>query len=141
VFKDLADIFRLGALLVAAFGDPAVDGVRPKARFFRGVSEAICRTVETRCGGRGSGVPGLEGLLRRLIKPYLSTSLPLTSSQSSMPPASSCPLLAPPPLRLDSEDPGLWDVSWLKSPFDLRVLVLGTRSSVEGLTSLPPPPH
>jgi hypothetical protein len=88
VFNDLADTFRLGARWKLAL-DVALDGERPNVRLFLGVSEASCNTVETRCGGLGSGVPGLDGFLLTVMNPYLSTSLPLTSSQSSMPPANS----------------------------------------------------
>lgn len=73
--------------------DVAVDAERPKARFLRGASDANCKTVETLWGGRGSGVPGLELFRRMSMKPYRSTSFPSTSSQSSMPPASSCSCL------------------------------------------------
>jgi hypothetical protein len=46
VFKDFAEIFLLGASLKVLFEDVAEEGDLPKARFFRGVSEANCRTVE-----------------------------------------------------------------------------------------------
>jgi hypothetical protein len=97
-----------------------VDGVRPKVRFLRGVSEANCKTVETRCGGRGSGVPGREGLRRRSMKPYLSTSPPLTSSQSSIPPASSCELFIPSSsLGFGGEISEFLGTFGLKNPFAL----------------------
>ena len=85
VLSDRADTFLLGARLKPA----ADEGDRPNARFFLGVSDANCNTVETLCGGLGSGVPGLEGSRFTLINPYRSTSPPRTSSQSSIPPASS----------------------------------------------------
>jgi hypothetical protein len=47
VFKDLPEIFLLGARSKVLFEDVAEEGDLPKARFFRGVSEANCRTVET----------------------------------------------------------------------------------------------
>lgn len=66
-------------------------------RCLRGVSDASCRTVDTRCSRGGSGVLALnefaddscEAGLRGTMKPYRSTSPPLRSSQSSIPPASS----------------------------------------------------
>jgi hypothetical protein len=51
-------------------------------------------TVEIRCGGLGSGVPARFAVsFRTVMKPYLSTSPPLMSSQSSRPPANSCSIL------------------------------------------------
>ena len=80
--------FRLGARLKPAL-DVAFEAERPNVRLLLGVSDANCRTVDTLCGGRGSGVPGRDGFLLVVMKPYLSTSLPLISSQSSIPPANS----------------------------------------------------
>lgn len=62
VLSDLAETFRLGARVNGFALDVAVEGDRPNGLFFLGESDASCRTVETRCGGLGSGVPGLEGL-------------------------------------------------------------------------------
>lgn len=66
-------------------------------RCLRGVSDASCRTVETRCSRGGSGElarnefadEACEAGLRGTINPYRSTSPPLRCSQSSIPPASS----------------------------------------------------
>src|ERR1700753_1166331 len=81
-------------LLVLPGDVRAFDGERRTVRLRRGVSEASISTVEARIG-RGDSNGALEvfepldpGFLAS-INPYLSTSLPLISSQSSMPPASS----------------------------------------------------
>ena len=66
-------------------------------RCLRGVSDASCRSVDTRCIRGGSGEiarneftdDACEATLRGTMKPYRSTSPPLRSSQSSIPPASS----------------------------------------------------
>lgn len=118
VLRDRADTFLLGARLYVALEEPAEEGDLPNALLFLGVSEANCSTVETLWGGLGSGVPGLE-FRRMLMNPYLSTSFPLTSSQSSIPPAISCSFFS---LLLDKTLKGrsiLPLILGLSSPFDL----------------------
>jgi hypothetical protein len=128
VFKDLAEAFRLEARLNVPLEEVAVDGDRPKTLFFLGASEASCSIVETRWGGFGSGVPGLEDFRSNLINPYLSTSLPLTSSQSSIPPASSCSFFIRLSLLVDNALWGLGIVPFavgLKSPCALFQVNIG----------------